>query len=923
MNTWIWLGIGVIWLGGMALLARRKDERWQDWGAGGLLALFVVAFFWRTIVGDVFQPADGGDLVSFLYPTYRFAAHTLAAGTLPLWNPTLYGGAPFISDIQAGFLYPPNLILFLINPDFPYAWMQWLAIGHLWWAGLGIYVLVRVLGFSRPAALLAGTAFALSDPLLIHLGNLNLIAVLAWMGWTLAAYHIALSRRSLRWAGVAAFFFAVANYAGHAQSSYYIGLAVGIYTVLWMVAVGDWRLENWRLEIKRLGDWGIRRSQGGVQSLNRLIAQSLLCFFVVAALTFLLSAPILLPSAELVPFTARADFDYQETVGFSLALVPGIVGLLTPGFFGRGPALHWSFWDRVELPYAGVPTLLLAVMALLIPGDRRRLLPWIGLAFVGFVVALGIYSPVHGWLTQILPGFSQFRAPARAIVLFTLGLSILAAAGMDVLFQRRDAEVQRRRGSEGAREGGREGERDRSPIPDPQSPIPDPQSPIPSPQSPVPNPQSPIPSFLRWGGLTLLLFVTPLIYAALLFFQEDSTAFLRASLAGLAVALATLSWLGIWLLVTLFSRGQLSARPFAALLIALLLVELSAAGSYTDIAESDPSVGFHHAEIVEFLRGQTAVISYQLSVISDGADPAFRYQSPVPSPQSPITKWALRAIPSPQSPVPSPQFRIDTRTGIDDLWQPDTAAIYGLEDVGGIVNPLALRHWEALWNALGGRHTRLYDMLNVRYVIVREDVPLPEKFVLAFDAPGPLAVYENPDAFPRAWLVEDAIFTDDVLAALQSPEFDPAQTVILGTGDRGLGTGDGAKRPLRDRGLGTGDRGSGIEEVQSLIPQSLNLLISSPNEMTASVISPFSAYLVLSEVWYPGWRATVNGEDAPVLRANHALRAVAVPAGESTVRLWFAPSSWRWGLLLWGTTVVALMGMVVVSIGRRATRDQE
>lgn len=100
--------------------------------AGGVLLLLTFGFFWRTLSGDVYQPADGGDLVSFLYPTYRFAAAQVHQWTLPLWNPHLYGGAPFIGDIQAGFLYPPNLLLFLLWPEFPYNVMQWLSIGHLY-----------------------------------------------------------------------------------------------------------------------------------------------------------------------------------------------------------------------------------------------------------------------------------------------------------------------------------------------------------------------------------------------------------------------------------------------------------------------------------------------------------------------------------------------------------------------------------------------------------------------------------------------------------------------------------------------------------------------------------------------------------------------------------------------------------------------
>ena len=126
---------------------RREGRRdwWWDVAAGAALLLLFLAFFWRTLSGDVYQPADGGDLLSFLYPTYRFAAAELSAGRLPLWNPTLYGGAPFLGDIQAGFLYGPNLLLFLVQPEFSYPALQWLAVLHLFWAGLGIYVLLRTL----------------------------------------------------------------------------------------------------------------------------------------------------------------------------------------------------------------------------------------------------------------------------------------------------------------------------------------------------------------------------------------------------------------------------------------------------------------------------------------------------------------------------------------------------------------------------------------------------------------------------------------------------------------------------------------------------------------------------------------------------------------------------------------------------------
>jgi len=807
-----------------------RIPHWKDFAAALLLALLTAAFFWRTLSGDVYQPADGGDLVSFLYPTYRFAAATLAQGHLPLWNPTLYGGAPFIADIQAGFLYPPNLLLFLLKPDFGYGWMQWLAVGHLWWAGLGVYALCRVLGISRPAALFAGTAFAFSDPLLIHLGNLNLIAVLSWLGWVLAAFHLSLTRRSLAWAGIAGLLFAVANYAGHAQSSYYVGLAVGGYWVC---------------------------------SLPGRLAKSLLSnlqyLFFTGIIAFLLTAPLLLPALELLPYTARADLAYQENVGYSLAPVPALVGLITPGFFGRGPSLHWSFWDRVELPYAGAVALLLALAVFFRSSTFQKsrtsksrtsglpLLPWIGLAIFGLLVALGVYTPVHGWLTQLLPGFDSFRAPARAIVLWTFSLAVLAGYGVDGLTADRRPQT----------------------ASDSQSPN---------------HPITQYLSFLKWSSLALLLLFVPAMYASLLVLQADSVWFLRASLAGLAVALATGAWLGTWALVSLHSRGHLSSRVFAGLLIGLLLIEVAGAGAYTDISESDPTQGFHHPEIVDFLQKEWN---------TDDADRADQSGAEKPA----------QSIFSTKSASSSP-FRIDARTDIDDLWQPDTAALLGLRDVWGIVNPLLLQHWDRLWESTGGRQTRLYDMLNVGFVIVRDGTPLPDKFALAFDAPGELAVYRNPDAFPRAWLVTDAVTVPDAdaaLAALAQPDFDPAQTVVL----------------FGDDGRQTADRAHTSANLQSPNhPISQSPTPHSPLP-TLSFTSPTPAFLVISEAWYPGWRATVNGAETPVLRANYALQAVAVPAGDVTVELRFAPQSWRWGLWLAGVGGLLL----TIFLFRRETID--
>lgn len=810
----IGLLILLLWAGATAWLTYRRDERHWDLLGAALLAGMFAAFFGRTISGAVYQPADGGDLVSFLFPIYRFAARTLSQGQLPLWNPHLYGGAPFITDIQAGFLYPPNLLLSLLNPAFDYRWMQLLSIGHLWWAGLGVYALVRTLGRSRPAALLAGLAFGLCDVLFIHLGNLNLVAVLSWIGWILTACHLALTRRSLPWAAVAAALFAIANYAGHAQSSYYLGMTVGIYSV-GLLAADYW--ENLATGSHRTA---LRQALAGLQYP--------LTVFILAAL---LSAPILLPAFEMLPHTQRGTFDYQDTVSYSLAPEPAFIGLLTPGFFGRGPAAYWGSWDRVELPYAGLVTLLLAAAACLlpIPERRRRMLPWLALALFGFVIALGGNTPVHGWLTRFLPVYGSFQAPARSIVLWALALSVLAAIGLDALLKPRDI--------------------DRGNSLSPHFTL--------------------YLSVISISGPVLLLVLIPLLLVTTQLLNGDPAALQRASTAGRALLLASFVWVAAWILLAQYRRQRLASGTVAAFLLVLLLLELFAAGANIDTGRNDPTSKFLHPEIVAFLREQA------------GEEPDC----------APTDTERCSAA----SGTPSRHYRIDTRTGILDLWQPSTAALAGLQDVWGISNPLELVHWHTLWENNGGRHTRIYDMYNVRFVIVRDGTPLDDQYTLAYDAPGPLAVYENPDPLPRAWLVPAAQLLPDeeaVLAALKQPSFEPMHAVVL------VQRHDIPSIPA------TAD-----ESDPSSMAGPVSVLAYSPNEIVLAVHAERPGYLVLSEVWFPGWLATVNGEPAPVWRANYTFRALPVPPGDLEIRLWYAPESWRRGLALFGVGFLLLAGL--------------
>ncbi|PYN33989.1 MAG: hypothetical protein DME01_16760 [Candidatus Rokuibacteriota bacterium] len=205
----------------------------------------------------------------------------------------------------------------------------------------------------------------------------------------------------------------------------------------------------------------------------------------------------------------------------------------------------------------------------------------------------------------------------------------------------------------------------------------------------------------------------------------------------------------------------------------------------------------------------------------------------------------------------------------------NTVALHGSEPLSGIrilVSPVL-------------------DLLGVRYVLMAPGAAPPRPgLALVYDA-ADARIFRNDGAVPRAMLVRQARCVDDpaALEAIRGRALDPRREVLLA---------DCASPPASADGAGAGPGGSAVIRDESA------------NRVSVQVSTDRPAYLVLSDTWFPGWAATVDGHPTRVWRANHTLRAVVVPSGAREVVFTYAPRSLRIGALI---SVVAL-GLVALAM---------
>jgi hypothetical protein len=236
---------------------------------------------------------------------------------------------------------------------------------------------------------------------------------------------------------------------------------------------------------------------------------------------------------------------------------------------------------------------------------------------------------------------------------------------------------------------------------------------------------------------------------------------------------------------------------------------------------------------------------------------------------------------------------------------------YGIEDINGFNSLQPRRYTDLLFGPevedvsygflrdprlLQADH-RLLSMLNVKYALI----PRPSQLSLPAMRHDPVSngeppesgwrkvfedqhvsILQNPRLYERAYFVSTVRSMPDaraILAAIKQPGFAPDQLALV-------------------------EAGLTEQEAQRLsnsAPAQVQIERISPNELLLQTQAGADRFLVLSEMWFPGWHAEIDGRSVPIYRANYLFRGLVVPAGDHTIRLYYRPAS-----VLAGAAITAL-----------------
>lgn len=876
-----------------ALLSRAAAfARHPDALSVGFFALVAIVFCAPYLFGSVLLPADAlytappwksfaqslgvtsvhneliADLVLQNLSWKQFIADSYASGQFPLWNPYLFAGTPFLAAGQYAALYPFGLLFYIMPVASAYGPFAAL---HLFFAGSFTYVYLRIIGVNRSGALVGGVVFELAGFLVVSFVWPMILSAAVWLPLGLAMCELLarhLDRGTLNITGVGltpaarliiplgALSIACQLLAGHLEISFYFLFTLMVYSAV--------RLSHFLYRTRNL----VAALRAGFSLL------------VMVAIGFSIAGAQLLPFFELIRENYRiGQVNYADVAGWALPK-QHLLAFLIPDVFGN--PTHHSYFDLLsfttrsftdsqdtfgntrDYPFWGIKNyvegaayvglLPLALSAVAIARTRNRYTVFFAVyAAVCLLLAFG--TPLYR-IVWMIPGVDQLHTPFRWVYPASFCFAVLAGVGagrLTSILQSRcklgvlvaPALTTYRNGSSTAREIG---------------------SNVVIDKAGTSSGASRSPEFLRnallvaGGAVFAVLFGSRVATGHVLAILDQ----LRARSTNLGLAFPTAAFL--------YSYEWARLAGFGLMLIV--------AGGALAFAIRRPRFAGPVLASAVALDLMTAFIGFNT------AGDVRQAQFIPPSLQKIKEDTGL--------------FRI-TSFNFDDTLRPNSNMLAGLQDIRGydtVIQRRFVDYWRLLEEPSGllysminklvkpeSLQSPLLDLLNVKYVLTTQNISLPG-WVEAYR--GEINVYRNSRVLPRAFVTGKAIRAsspEESRRLISLPGFDPRDAAIL---ESDFQPGPGGANP--DRSTATVTRYSG-------------------NSVELAVNLDAPGFVVLTDSYFPGWRAYIDDQETPVLQAYSLFRAVEVPAGEHKILFKYAPVTFQIGGYL------SLLGLFAVGLG--------
>ena len=361
------------------------------------------------ILAGRFLASSNSDQYLAGYAFREFGATALkTVGHIPLWNPYLMGGVPYVAGMAGDIFYPPSLLLRAIVPV-DVAMSLAFAL-HLFFAGLFAYLFMRAWRMSFYAALIGGLAYMLSGFVASlagagHDGKLYIAALLPLVLWVVTLGV----RDGFRWVwGVLALAIGFAVLSPHPQVLQYMLLTCGAFALYLAIS-----------EVK-----------GGRIERNTAIGRIALAAGAVA-LGGLMGAIQFLPVMEYTPWSPRAGgqgYAYAITYSFP---PEELINTYLPQFSGLLDAYWGRNFIHFHSEYIGVVVLMLAGAGLGAVKTRGFARFWLAAFIVGLLWSLGGFTPFYHLVYALVPGSKYFRAPSTFFYIVSFCVAVFASLGVE------------------------------------------------------------------------------------------------------------------------------------------------------------------------------------------------------------------------------------------------------------------------------------------------------------------------------------------------------------------------------------------------------------------------------------------------------------------------------------------------------------